>query len=258
MKRIKPVAGLLVLCGLCFCAFGASNASALTLHECKEATSGETTKEYEDKECKTAKVGGKFRTVPLPENTAITPTLTETPGSTAELPLTTGETAGTHAVLHVVGGGISFQITCTGLTSGDSTVTNKLVGETMTFEGTGTTEFSGCTVKTPTQCTVPTTLKTALLKQTTSGMSVIFKPNSGTTFITIPVSGASCPAAFKGEKAITGEAVATVSESNVTSLTFNSKSGNNLKFGGIEGAQFTATIHFKRNSNGALLGAETP
>ncbi len=260
MKRIKPVAGLLVLCGLCFCAFGASNASALTLHECKEAASGETTKTYEDSECKKAKEGGKFRTVPLSVGTStpVTPTLTETPGSTPERPLTTGETAGVHVVWHWVGGGITFQITCTGLTSADSTVTNKEIGGVKTFEGTGTVEFTGCTVKTPTQCTVPTTLKTVLLKLTTKEMSVILKPNSGGTWITIPISGASCPAAFKGEKETTGEAVGTVTEAEPQMVSFDSKSGNKLKLGGIEGAQTTATTHTKRNSNNAVLAAETP
>ncbi len=35
MKRIKAVAGLMVLSGLCLRAFAASNASAMTLHECR-------------------------------------------------------------------------------------------------------------------------------------------------------------------------------------------------------------------------------
>lgn len=224
MKRIKPVAGLLLLCGLCFCAFGASNASALTLG-----------------------------TLPLNTSTAVTPTLTETTSTG-----TTGETNGIHAVLHQVVAGVSFQITCTGLTSTDSTVENKEVAGSMTFEGTGTAKFTGCALKTPTQCTVPTELRTTLLKQTTSEMKVIFKPNSGETFITIPVTGASCPAAFKGEKTITGEAVGTVTEAEPQAITFNSASGNNIKFGGVAGAQFTAKIHLKKNSNSALLAAETP
>lgn len=257
MKRIKAVAGLMVLSGLCLCAFAASNASAMTLHECTEKAENSTATEFTSSTCAT-KGKGNFRTTPIVGKKQVFPTLTETTFAGTE-----GETSGVHAVLHVTAGGVSFQITCTGIASGNSFVENKEVGGAMVFEGTGTTEFTGCAVKgtLAAVCSVPATLNTEPLTQTiiqnATEMKVVFKPTGGGNFIVIPIEGANCPAAFKGNKPVSGEARGTVTEGEPQSISFNSESGNNLKLGELP-AQFTAKIHFGTAVNGTVLSAETP
>ncbi len=262
MKRIKAVAGLMVLSGLCLCAFAASNASAMTLHECTGIESNSTAQEFTAAGCAT-KGKGSFRTTPIVGKHQVVPTLTETTFTEK----TSGEINGTHAVLHVTAFGSSLQITCTGLTSGNSFAENKEnAAKEMVFEGTGTTEFTGCKVVGEFEglCTVPATLSTKPLTQTivqnATEMKVVFKPTeAGGNFIVIPISGASCPEAFRGEKAVTGEARGTVAEAEPQAISFNSASGNNLKLGALA-AQFTAKIHFATTAaaGGAVLSAETP
>jgi hypothetical protein len=248
MKRTKSAVGLLVLSALCLCAFGVANASAenLTLEECTGVQSGSTSTEFTSSTCGT-KGAGSFRKTPIVGSQKVFPTLTETNFAGK----TEGETAGVHAVLHTVVAGVSFQITCGKLSSPNS-VGENIVSEAMGFKGSGTSVFNECKVTKPTSCTVPAELKTSELLQTNSEMKVTFKPKEGTKFITIPVGGESCPAAFKGEKEVTGEAIGTAEGE---SISFNSESGNNLKFGG-NAAQFTAKIHFS-TENGTKLFAST-
>jgi hypothetical protein len=59
-------------------------------------------------------------------------------------------------------------------------------------------------------------------------------------FFTIPISGASCPAAFKGDTEFSGGLMGTV---EAEAISFNSDTGTILKFGGTA-AQLTAKIHF--------------
>jgi hypothetical protein len=225
----------------------------MTLHECTGIEKASTAAEVTSSTCAT-KGKGSFRTTPIVGKAIkVVPTLTETTFTEN----TEGETSGVHAVLHTTAGDVSFQITCSGIASANSIVENKEpeVGK-MVFLGTGTAEFSGCAVKggLATVCTVPATLITEPLTQTVKEMSVVFKPATGATFIKIPVSGASCPAFFKGEQAITGEARGTVTEAEPQSISFNSESGNNLKLA----AQFTAKIHFGTTVGGTVPSAETP
>jgi hypothetical protein len=258
MKRIKAVAGLMVLSGLCLCAFAASNASASTLHECTEKAANSTATEFTSSTCATAGKGN-FRTTPIVGKKQVFPTLTET--TFAEK--TAGEINGVHAVLHTVAGGVSFQITCKGIASANSFVENKEVGGKMVYEGTGTTEFTGCeTVGTLKGiCTVPATLPTQPLTQTIEDgteMKVVFKPTTaGGPFIIIPIEGASCPEAFKGNQPVTGEAKGTVTTAEPQSISFNSASGSTLFLGKLP-AQFTAKIHFGTTVGGTPLAAETP
>jgi hypothetical protein len=266
MKRIKSVAGLMVLSGLCLCAFAASNASAMTLHECTEPVAGKsTTTEFTAAGCAT-KGKGNFRTTPIEGKKQVFPTLTET--TCTPTTCTEGEISGVHAVLHVTIGGASFQITCKEIASSNSFVENKEIEEEkvkkMVFEGTGSTEFLKCEVVGTFKgiCTVPETLKTEPLTQTivqnATEMKVVFKPTkAGGNFILFTISGASCPAALKGEKAVSGEARGTVTEAEPQSISFNSTSGNNLKLGELA-AQFTAKIHFGTTVGGTALSAETP
>lgn len=258
MTRKKSILGALFVSALCICASTASNASAMTLHECTENVAGKSTAtQFTNSTC-TTKGEGKFRTTPIEGNQKVKPTLTET-----KFTGTTGEVSGTHAVLHIAIAGVSFRITCGKLTSSNSVAENaEEPAGTMVFRGSGKSVFEECKVENPTQCSVPTKLETVELNQTikqntgTGEMKVVFKPKEGTTFIIIPVEGASCPEAFKGNKPISGEAVGDVEEST-TSINFNSASGNALTFGGVAGAQFTAKIHFS-TENGTLLSAETP
>ncbi len=246
MKQAKTAIVLLLLGALGLC-LEAGNASALQVEECKSGKEANSTAtEYTDAQCTKAGEGKIFKT-PIVGKKQVTPTSTETAFTG-----TTGETSGIHAALHVVIAGVSFQITCTGATSKNTFVENIIGG----YKGSGRAEFSGCSVTSPTVCTVPATLTTVELSETTKEMSVVIKPAVGETFLVLPISGASCPAAFKGEKSITGEAVGGVEE-NGASTNFNSASGNKLKFGGVEGAQITAKTH-STTPDGTQLYAVTP
>jgi hypothetical protein len=246
MTRKNSILGALFLSALFVCAYGASSASALTVHECKAAVG--TAQGFTSSTCETASAEGAFHTVALSGKQKVTPTLTPT---TAGMNVTEGETTGTHVVLHGSFAGIGYQITCTGLTSPNSELEN-VAGPAV--KGTGSTEFTGCTMAKPATCTVPATIKTVGLTQTTKEDKVIFAPTVGTEFVTFEFGGASCPAAFKGSKTLSGKMVALAA--SPTSLEFTSTSGNELTFAG-QPLQFTAVIHYK-TADGTLIAYETP
>ena len=263
MKRTSSILGAVILSALMICAFGAMNASALTLHECKEVIKQGTGTIYKDPKCSEQDLEGKFETVPIPVNTPIELENTLTP-TTAGMNVTAGEIAGTHIVLHFVAGGISVIITCTGAT-GTGKGQNELSGEVMKASGTGHAQYTGCKItgsaKAAETCKVPETLETVELSLTTEGDKVVIKPASGTTFITIPftdIAGKTCPAAIKGEKTVTG--VARGSVASPTAIEFTSESGNELSLGGLS-AQLTVVTHMRTKGTTGETGTvalETP
>jgi hypothetical protein len=141
MNRRKAIAGLAVVCALCFSAFAASGASAAgtTAGEC---TSTASVKDFEDAHCDRAvSSGGTFGHTLFKENEVVHVTATNDLTGTTE-----------PAVLEGVLAGVVAKVTC-GTVSATGTVTNKGPATAMTAEfGTSTTKFTNCTVNQPTKC----------------------------------------------------------------------------------------------------------
>lgn len=247
MTRSKSILGILCLSALGLCMFGASNASAMTLHECLK---GIGTQQFKDSKCTEKLSGGEFGTIPIELNKQVelVPTLTPTKGTTE-----------THASLSATIGGIAVEITCTGLNS-PNTVAKNVEPEAgkMAVEGTGKSEFTGCALKNPAPpCKVPETITTNELKTSTNEMKTKYQPAVGEEFVKITISG--CEGGNKilnGEKAVKGFANATSTEAEPTSQTFETGAGE-LTFGG-QAAVFKATVHFKTKGTETLVALETP
>jgi hypothetical protein len=71
-RRAVPAATLTA--ALAVCAFGAPSASAVSLHACEETKAGATAQEYTSATCETKGVG-KYRTVPIGDETLTSPTV---------------------------------------------------------------------------------------------------------------------------------------------------------------------------------------
>src|SRR6185437_2986796 len=229
---------------LCALTFALGSASAATMHECVNTGGGTGTK-FTTAECTTSG-SGSFETVPIPKGTPVNVTPTGTSNFT----------------LGISVGGVKFEISCTGLmgigteSGGEATAENfqKSVTE-MDVKGMGRSEFTGCAVIVPAACTVPATLTTTDLESTTEGTGTNTKVTAKSgTFITIPVGGASCPEALKGNKTIKGTATAIAN--GTTSREFTSTSSA-LTFGG-QAVTFLGKFHTATKSNGVLIALETP
>jgi hypothetical protein len=254
MSHRKSILGVLVVGALCFCSLSAASAFAgegLTLHECVSEV-GTPNSSYSSSTCETTETGGAWHWKTLPVNTPVkvVPTLTPTTGG-SEI----------HAVMRGVIGGVSYRITCTGLTSTNSEAENVLTGTVMSVKGHGKTKFTGCSMPAPVEsgCTVPSTLETNELNTTTSNMTTTYKPAAGLEekFITFTISG--CTGGFtvlNGSKTAKGS-VASVVEGTMlnASQMFTETSGSSLTFGG-QTAIFEAVIHLS-TENGARLGLFT-
>jgi hypothetical protein len=237
MRTLAKALGVL-MCGVVAAAIGASSASAVTLHECKEGKG--TGIAYTNATCSAQSESGKFQTVAIPLNTATALTFTAT--STTTLSATIA--------------GVKFKIACTG-GSGSGTATNTESGGSMKVIGSnGHVRFEGCTVTEPSGkgCTVPSTIETNTVKSQTSEMKDVIVPATGESFVTIPLSGCSAEA-LNGEKVISGSASGTNSGGSTTE--FTSTSGSALKFGG-QAATLIGSTHSKVTSTGVIVGLETP
>jgi hypothetical protein len=244
MTRSKSVLGLLCLGALCLAAFGAANAFAAgyTLHECVAKGSGGTGVLYTSSTCETQSASGTFETEPLPANESKAAKATQTSNFTLSATI----------------GGVVLATTCTGLEAPGLEQTNEELGGEMFVTGkNGTSKFTGCVVTAPKEkgCVVPSTLETVVLKSKTNASgSTKIEPASGSTFITIPVTGASCPTVLKGEKTLAGFAVS--ARESAPTQAFTSTSGSSLVFGG-QTATLTGRYHLS-TPTGEILGLEPP
>jgi hypothetical protein len=243
MSKFRSKLGLSLLataiCSICIGAFGAGNASALTLHQCESGFHPfATTPRYSTSLCNEELAEGNFKTVPL----FFSPSKFTT--------MTTGETK-----LRTTIGGVAFEITCTGWAG---------PGEAKNLESGGSSaseivwEFSGCTVTSPAGkgCAVSAgAFSSNKLKAASPEMGITFSPESGETIATITIEKCSTPA-LNGAKALKGTAKATVNEKTPQSQEFTSTSGSSLTFGG-QTATFTGKSHW-RTEDGTVLAAETP
>jgi hypothetical protein len=251
MAYPKSILSSICLSALCICAFTASNASAMHVHEClKEAG---TPGGWNDSKCSSEpSATGPWHWVTLPLNLPKlrNPTLTPTTG-----------TSETHAVMHGVIGGIAYKITCTGLSSSNSEFENVETGGIAGVLGHGKLKFSGCTMPEPasSSCTVPATLETNEMNSSTKEMTTTYKPASGLEekVITFTISG--CTGGFvvlNGSKTVKGSVSGVTEESLPISEMFTETSGSKLTFGG-QAAVFEAVVHWV-TEGGKELAQLTP
>lgn len=230
--KLKISIGMAIGLMLCLSALYSSSATALTAHVCLKSLG--TEQGFTDSTCSVKSAEGSWHTVKFSGRFPVSATLTPT---TAGMNATEGEEAGTHVVVHGTLGGVNYQATCTGLSSPNSEAENSGGA----IAGEGSVKLSGCSMKKPTQCTIPETIESVALSVTSKEDKLTFAPKTGTAFVTISVSGEKCPLALKGEKTVEGTAVATAA--SPTALEFTNESGSSLTLGG-QPTQFTAVMHF--------------
>jgi hypothetical protein len=131
-------------------------------------------------------------------------------------------------------GGVMVKVACTGMSLPSSVIQGERTRIDSPFE------MEGCTLTGPPACSIPASFPLKSLTSTLEGTAGAFKlkfaPTSGTTAMTIKVSGAGCPIAANLE--ITGTmscnypGVETETKNHV--LEFSLSSGTALKLGGEE------------------------
>jgi hypothetical protein len=239
MSRMKTALGLGLLSALCLCAFGASSASAVTLHECTKLFTGTEVK-YSDAGCTTENVAGEYETAPISSVAYQDVKATHTSSFTLSATIA----------------GVKFTITCSGLESVEGKAKNGAEGAEMYAVGEGKTKFTGCGVTAPVGkgCSVPSTIETVnLTSKTTATMGTKFTPKSGEAFVTIPVTKCTTEA-LNGNKIVKG--TATSETKTQKTQTFTTTSGSSLTFGG-QAATFTGDCHMT-TTDGTPLALETP
>ena len=223
----RSVIGISVLFALALCAFGAVGASAAQRAVLCSANTESGKEQFSDAHCKTAATGAVgFKHVEIANGTptAISGTNAKTASGTA---------AAAPSKLKGTLAGVETEVECTS-TTGTGTLTNSA-----TFvSGTGTITYGGCKVTKPAGqgCVVtsPGTITTETLAATTESLAaneVKFKPNSGTKFATVPISGCET-VSLNNNFPVTGSLIATASGATLTTTTAGVEGQNTLKFGG--------------------------
>ena len=237
----RSVIGIAVLCALALCAFSATSASAFeTAFTCAPNTTTGA-EQFSDAHCVNGATGNVgFKHVEIAEGS--TTNITGTNAKTAS-----GTTAAATAKLEGTLAGVETAIVCTTVAnSGTVFLSNqKDAAGGMYVSGDGKVLFSGCTVtKPPSQGCVVTggSITTNALTATTEGQAakkVQFKPKSGTTFASIPISGCTT-SALNNTFPVTGSLIASASGATLTTTHAEITTQNTLKFGGnkagLEGA----------------------
>jgi hypothetical protein len=247
MTRNKSYVVALCLAGLCSC-IAISQASAMTMHECKETNEGGTGVKYSDSGCSKVDGTGKFQTVTLKE------------GQTVEVTPTSTETFLSQTVLS----GIKFKFHCEEVT-GSAKTTNSYEEveppkKNMYVQGSGKIQLQQCTKIEPAGlgCTIPTEIETTELQLLTSAMTTAYTPKEGTTLATIKISGCEGAAkALNGEHQMTGKLVAVTEEATPTSQQFTATSGSEVQISGAA-ATFEGKLHYATKASGQTLAIETP
>ncbi len=170
MIRRRAVIGLLLLCALVFCAFGASSASAAkgtTAFECVKGVGGEF--KYSDADCDQTNASGEFGHVAIPEKKVM-----EGVGKLVSANYKLNTTLLTLAV----------EVTCTSVVTGISSFEN-LPGPPMRAVGALETSYSTCTVNKPAKCVVKTPItvnakgSTLVISEAPEAMGVLLEPAEG-------------------------------------------------------------------------------
>ena len=145
--------------------------------------------------------------------------------------------------------GVVTEVQCT--TVGGS---GELTNSAASVSGTGTIEYTGCTVTLPAGKGCKVTggaVTTKNLAATTSGQGkneVKFTPNEGTEFASIPIEGCSNEA-LNNTFPVTGSLVATATGATLSTTHAGVTAQNTLKFGGVKaGLEGTITISMKEGN----------
>jgi hypothetical protein len=211
----KAIVAISLLCALLFCAIGASGASAATsgttAFTC--VSNPEVKGDFEDVHCKTPVVAGtgKFTHKAISTNpTGFTVTNAEAEEATKKA---------APAVLKGILGGIGAEIVCKKVHA-HGTLENKLSLELHSVAGSGTVDYSECTMTKPLdpngreRCVVEEPIKfeaNGVTKEKGKEMGTLFTPKAGTIFVELEFTqgpGGPCPVAGK-KVPVTGSAEAT-------------------------------------------------
>jgi hypothetical protein len=225
MNGRKTVIGLAVLCALAISAFAASSASANTAFLCSKSA------EVKDKvgaHCLDIPGTKEWGHVKIEKN--VKTTITGTNANTAEETKTARSSK-----LRGTAAGVETEVICTTV-SGNGSMENKEEGATMWAEGTGTINYSGCSVSKPAGkgCVVTGgVVNTKELKATTKGLTnqLLFTPASGTEFASVTISSCSV-AGLNNTFPVTGEIKGTTEGGTTTSTHTGTTEQNTLKFAG--------------------------
>lgn len=244
MTARRSILGIAVLCALASAAFAASSASAAeTAWEC--VPFGEGPKKYEDAHCKVKAGTVNRHTTEFSLAVAIA------------LALTNSQTAGpTNAAeasrFHVALAGVETEVECTTV-GGSGELTNSTEGVT----GTGTIEYSGCSVTKPAGkgCVVTGgAMTTKTLKGTTVGQAankLLLSPKSETEIATLQIEKCSV-GALNNKFPVTGSFRVEASGATVLSTRAGTTAEGTLKIGGsVAGLSGTLTA---KSSKGNGIG----
>jgi hypothetical protein len=237
MRRM--VIGLLGAAALCLGAFGATSASAATLHECTEVQETSTAARFNNPECTEAAAEGFFATTPISGTQNVKATNTGNFTWTAVI-------AGVHVV-----------ITCTGMEA-HGTATNEEVEGSMRISGSETSPtFTGCVILEEPGlegCTVPSTLAMNAVAFHSEGDSIKYTPAEGTVFIEFPFSGCN-NALLNGNKKLKGSLKSETT--TPTTQSFTETSGSAMTFAG-QSMKFLGNYHFVTTEDETPLYLESP
>jgi hypothetical protein len=233
-RTVQLVASM--ACALCLCGMAAASASAanIELHECTNSTLTPTQR-FTTSGCSITSGSGTFGWRLIA-------------GATSANVSTTTAASSIAATL----GGISFKISCTGVTGGGTyeNTGGKLVGSGIFLH------YSGCAVSSPAggKCSVNPLMSTNELKAVSNEMKVKYEAAKAEPILSVTVNGAECPAPLSGNKNLTGSATAVVEEMGRFEE-FTAASGSALTFGG-QGATYLGTYGLE-GSTGAVFGLVT-
>ncbi|HEX8752777.1 MAG TPA: hypothetical protein VF731_05100 [Solirubrobacterales bacterium] len=195
MKHRRLFGCVLLAGALMSCALIAQSATAATNLTAFTCVNGEGSLDFSDSHCDhtVEKLGtGEYGHVAIPA------------GKVTEVE----NVSTTVAILKSSALGITTEIKCN-KTHGSGTFQNEEVGGGFTGSGTGSTEFSECTVAQPPGCTVQEPIKTVKLRaepvEEGSKMGGKITPAEGTTFTVITLANCGL---LNGEKSIQGSATA--------------------------------------------------
>jgi hypothetical protein len=239
MTGRRSVIGIVVLCALALCAFGAASASAAQRAFMCEANTEAGKEQFSDAHCTKAESGsGGFKHVPIAEGFSA--------AFVASNAKTAMETkAATPSKLRSVVSGIELELECTTV-SGEGSLTNA----ESSVSGTGTIGYKGCAVTKPAGkgCVVTeggfTTTTLALTTVGQAANNVKLSPKSGTEIATVPISGCSI-GALNNKYPVTGSVTSTASGATLTSTEKGVTEQGTLTLGGqkagLEGAVTVST-----------------
>jgi hypothetical protein len=238
----KSVLGILALCALAFSAFAAPNASAE--QRAFTCTKAAKTKTFHDAHCLDSK------TTPFEYGHELIAEGVETEITATSAKTAAGTTAGEVSKLKGALSGVVTEVQCKTvhgighLKNGPSSVS-----------GTGILTYSECEVTLPAGKGCKVTggkVETKNLAATTAGQAanqLLFKPNAGTEFASIPIEGCSIPA-LNNTFPVTGELTATTSGATTTTKHETITTQNKLKFGGVKaGLEGAITISMNEAGN---------